>query len=340
MQQTISVIRTDHIRSNAEYFASLAPTQKLCAVVKADAYGHGAASVAQTLRPTADVFAVALVDEGVRLRHAGTDKDILVLTPPLCEEEVLRGGLEDLIFTVGDARDYALLKKVSLKYGIAVRCHLKIDTGMNRYGFTRDSLLRFLKGTFCEYVGVEGIFSHYCAPEKRDVREKQLALFLKCCENATYAFGPLVRHISATGGTLSGAENHLDMVRIGIGLYGYLPQGFSLPQGTLKPAMRVYAQAVCSRSFPRGYAGYGIMPAPEKLSVLRTGYGDGFFRKGGICNVNNLCMDAALLPVLLKKYAYVCVFSDAERYAAENGTISYEALCRVGSRSEKIYVEG
>ena len=146
MQQTISVIRTDHIRSNAEYFASLAPTQKLCAVVKADAYGHGAASVAQALRPTADVFAVALVDEGVQLRHAGTDEDILVLTPPLCEEEVLRGGLEDLIFTVGDARDYALLKKVSLKYGIAVRCHLKIDTGMNRYGFTRGFSSSFSEG--------------------------------------------------------------------------------------------------------------------------------------------------------------------------------------------------
>lgn len=340
MQQTVSVIRTDHIRANAEYFSSLAPGQKFCAVVKADAYGHGAAAVAQALRPMADVFAVALVDEGVQLRHAGTDKEILVLTPPLCEEEVLRGGLEDLIFTVGDAQDYSLLKRVCLKYGISVRCHLKIDTGMNRYGFTRSALLSFLKGKKCENVGVEGIFSHYCAPGKTHVREKQLALFLKCCQDASYAFGPLVRHISATGGTLAGAENHLDMIRIGIGLYGYLPQGFSLPRGTLKPALHVYAQSVCSRSSPRGWAGYGTLPAPEKLSVLRTGYGDGFFRKGGIGNVNNLCMDAALLPVLLKKYAYVCVFSDADRYAAENGTISYEALCRVGNRSEKIYVEG
>lgn len=339
MQQNLSVIRTDHIRENAEYFCSLAEGGRLCAVVKADAYGHGAAAVAQSLRSVADMFAVALVDEGVQLRHAGTDKEILVLTPPLCEEEVLRGALEELIFSVGDARDYALLKKVCLKYGIAVRCHLKIDTGMNRYGFTRSSLRTFLRGKLCENVNVEGIFSHYCAPENNGVRERQLSLFLECCKDASYAFGPLLRHISATGGTLSGAENHLDMVRIGIGLYGYLPQGFSLPQGTLKPAMCVYAQAVCSRSRPRGWAGYGQVPAPEQLSAIRAGYGDGLFRKGGIGNVNNLCMDASLYPVLLKKYEYVCVFSDADRYAAENNTISYEALCSVGRRSEKIYVE-
>ena len=339
MQHNLAVIRTDCIRANAEYFSALAPRSKLLAVVKADAYGHGAASVAQALRPVADMFAVALVDEGAQLRHAGTDKDILVLTPPLCEEEVVRGAAYGLIFTAGDARDYALLCKTCQKYGFVARCHLKINTGMNRYGFTRASLLRFLGTKFSDFVSVEGIYSHFCAPENTAVREKQLSLFLQCCTYASRAFGPLVRHIAATGGTLAGVENHLDMVRIGIGLYGYLPGGFSLPEGTLGRAMRVYAQTVCSRTAPRGWAGYGTRSAPKELSVLRAGYADGFFRKGGFGNANDLCMDAALLPVLLKKYEYVCVFSDADRYAADNNTISYEALCCMGRRAERLYVE-
>ena len=339
MQQNIAVIHTDLIRANAEYFSSLASHAKLCAVVKADAYGHGAAAVASALRSVADMFAVALVDEGAQLRHAGTDKDILVLTPPLSEEEVLRGAAYGFIFTVGDARDYALLCTACRKYDLVARCHLKINTGMNRYGFTRASLLRFLRGRMSDRVGVEGVYSHFCAPENAAVRERQLRLFLQCCSDACTAFGPLVRHIAATGGTLAGQENHLDMVRVGIGLYGYLPSGFFLPQGSLGRAMRVYAQAVCSRSSARGWAGYGTLPAPQELSVLRAGYADGLFRKGGFGNVNNLCMDAALLPVSLKKYGYVCVFSDADRIAAENGTISYEALCCAGRRAERIYVE-
>ena len=341
MQKNTAVIRLDAIRNNAEVFSRLAGVKKLCAVVKADAYGHGAAAVAQTLHRTADFFAVALVEEGAQLRHAGTTGEILVLTPALCEEEVVRGAALELIFTVGDAADYALLVRTCEKYDLTVRCHIKANTGMNRYGFAYAGFCRFLNGKLSDRVAVEGIYSHFYRPEDVLTSHMQFKLFEKFCRAGKAAFGGLIRHIAATGGALAASEYRLDMVRIGIGLYGYLPEGFALPQGILKQAMRVYAQVAAVRRRTYGGAGYGVCPYRGSfLSTVRAGYADGLFRSGGIKNVNNLCMDAYLTAESHKKYDNVCIFSDANAYAAAQGTISYEVLADAGRRAERVYVEG
>ena len=146
MQENRAVIRLGSIRANAQYFLSRAQGAKLCAVVKADAYGHGAVAVAQALSGVADMFAVALVEEGAQLRHAGVREDILVLCPPLGEDDVVRGARHRLIFTVSDAEDYRLLGRVCEQYGICVSCHIKVNTGMNRFGFDADAFDKFLAG--------------------------------------------------------------------------------------------------------------------------------------------------------------------------------------------------
>lgn len=341
MQKNTAVIRLDAIRHNAEIFSGLAGVKKFCAVVKADAYGHGAAAVAQTLHRTADFFAVSLVEEGAQLRHAGTVNEILVLTPALCEEEVVRGIAEELIFTVGDTADYELLLRTCEKYDLTARCHIKANTGMNRYGFSYAGFCKFLKRKLSDRVIVEGIYSHFYRPENALTSHTQFVLFEKFSEAAKLAFGGVIRHIAATGGTLASSDYRLDMVRIGIGLYGYLPEGFELQKGLLKPAMRIYGQVAAVRRRTYGGAGYGpCLYEGKLLGVVRAGYADGFFRSGGINNVNNLCMDAYLTAESYKKYDNVCIFSDADAYAAAHDTISYEVLVNAGRRAERIYVEG
>lgn len=227
MQQTRAVISLGAVCRNAAFFKARAGGAKLCAVVKADGYGHGAAQVAAALRGTADLFAVSLVSEGAALRLAGVAEDILVLTPPLCEEEALRGLYYGLIFTAGDAADCALLARAGRAYGEPPRCHLKCNTGMNRYGTDAPSFAALCAAAE-KGCRVEGVYSHFYRPEHAPTREAQFALFRKAADGAETRFGRLVRHIAATGGTLAGGYEQ-DMVRIGIGLYGYLPQGFALP---------------------------------------------------------------------------------------------------------------
>ena len=338
MQQTRAVIRLDSIRRNAAALRAKAPESKLCAVVKADAYGHGAAMVALALSKDADMFAVALVEEGARLRAAGIDKDILVLTPPLNEAEVLRAARYDLILTVADAEDYALAVRSSERFGLCVRCHLKSNTGMNRYGFDLHALSGFLCARLSDRVAVEGIYSHFYRPEDENTCSIQFRLFRKFCAEAERAFGSLVKHIAATGGVLASPQYCMDMIRVGIGLYGYLPAGFSRRQCEVRPALKVYATVAGGRPYRGGGAGYGAYaPRSQRLSVVRAGYADGLFRKGER-GKNALCMDAYVAEREIKKYREVCVFSDADAYAARHGTISYEALVHIGARAVKEYV--
>ena len=232
MQRNRAIVRLSYISENAEKFAALAGGAKLCAVVKADAYGHGAETVAPALEGVADCFAVALVGEGAALRLAGVRKDVLVLVPPLCEEEVLRGISYGLIFTVGDAQDYALIASVCKKYGLCARCHIKANTGMNRFGFDLPAFRAFAAGRLCGNVSAEWIYSHFYRPEHAETAARQFSLFVEFCREGERAFGKLIRHIAATGWTIASPDYRLDMVRIGIGLYGYLPDGFSLPEGS------------------------------------------------------------------------------------------------------------
>ncbi len=336
MQQNEAIVYLGRIRRNAAKLAARAGGAKFCAVVKADAYGHGAAEVARALAGRADMFAVALADEGMRLRLS-CGADILVLVPPLSFEEAARGIFAGLIFSVGDGEDAALLARAAKRLGRRARCHLQVNTGMNRFGFDRKGLLAFC-GAEEASLSVEGIYSHFYRPQDAAVTAEQFSKFQEACALAEGAFGPLVKHIAATGGLLADGRYALDMVRPGIGLYGYLPEGFA-GGPTLEKGMRIYACAAACRAYRGGGAGYGGYTAEEgsPLSVVRCGYADGFFRSGGIGNVNDLCMDACLYPQKLKKYGRVCVLSDAEEYARAHGTIAYEVLVHAGRRAVKIY---
>lgn len=346
MQKVLAKIHLGNIRRNAERFCAWTGTP-LCAVVKANAYGHGAEEVVNALNGVADSFAVAIVDEGEQIRTAACGKEILVLTPPITTEDVLRGAWNGFSLTLSDLITARLIDGISRARKLPVNVHLKVNTGMNRYGMGRDAL-----GKVCRrlqtnpFVKVQGIYSHLYATE-RSIAEEQRAEFLRAVAVCRRYFPPVRAHLSATYGATFGKAFALDTVRIGLGLYGYLPTGARTRELSLERGMTVYATAVASRRYRYGGAGYGENPfgarIPEFLTTCRYGYADGFLRQrqngllGEETQANNLCMDACVRHGSMPRGKLFPILTDAAAVAKATGTIPYEILCAATRRAEMVY---
>ena len=325
MQKTTARISLSAIRRNAAHLKDRAFGRTFFAVVKADAYGHGAIEVARALSNIAEGFCVAIVDEGVELRAAGISAPVLVLTPPMDADDALRMRAYDLMPTVVDKRTAHMCRSMPV--------HIKINTGMNRYGCPPQGLNSLLSE--CAGCRICGVYSHIYAPlSKKDV-SAQVAAFRECAGMVKAVAPSACAHLAATAGTLAGGELLFEGVRCGIGLYGYAPEGFA--DGALVPAMKVYARRVQSFSPPVG-GGVGYAVSKRKYNVLssyRAGYADGLARTYAL-GEGYLCMDSFVAESGADE---VCVFSDAKKYAEKLGTISYEALCAVTKRSRRVYEE-
>lgn len=350
MRKTIAKIYLNNIRENAKAFKAVT-SKPLCAVVKANAYGHGAEEVVLALGGIADCFAVSLLDEALDIRVAACGKDILILTPPLDEEGLLLAAKNGFILTLPDLFTAKLAVRVCEKYAVSVRVHLKTNTGMNRYGMNAQTL-----GKVCKYllgrqgIFVEGVYSHLYG-ETRESAEAQRRLFLRMQKICLRYFPKAVFHLSATFGSLLGEEFFFDMTRIGIGLYGYLPDSAKpfarAKKLRLKKGMKIFAVRAAQREYSFGGAGYGERKLPikkgTKLSVVRYGYADGFLRnrENGVCGqekqANHLCMDACVRVGGGKKGELVPVMTDAEATAKATGTIAYEVLCAATRRAVMQY---
>lgn len=332
------------IAENATYFRKLTK-KKLCAVVKDDAYGHGAAETVAALSNVADAFAVANADEAAQVLCV-TDKDVLVLTPPSSRDEAEEIAFRGAIVMVDGAECAYAAKRaaqISEKRGERLRVHLKVNTGMNRYGASGDEFVKtceMLKNA--SGVFVEGVYSHLADVTDENFCEEQRVAFERYSRIASGYFPRLTRHLAATGGCALGEKYRFDMVRVGLGLYGYMPDGRrDVP---LKIAMKAYGRVVNSRVYESGRVGYGKEHAKEgdDLFVVNVGYGGGFFRKKengllGGANAAMPCMDATIKYGKGERGARTCVMDDARKTANACGTIVYEVLCSVGSRAERIY---
>lgn len=341
MQKTIAKIHIQNIIKNALSFKEYTQT-KLCAVVKADAYGHGGEEVTFALSGIADGFAVALVEEGIAIRAAACGKDILVFTPPTCEEEDYVLAANGFVASIPDLYTAKRFENTCKRYQIVGRVHLKVNTGMNRYGMNASMLGKvctFLKGN--PWVRVEGIYSHlYTCDIRTSICQREL--FLQMESICRRYFPNVTAHLSATYGGTLGKDFAFDMVRVGIGLYGYAPTPTPFP---LYKGMEVFAKVVGNRTYAFGGAGYGKIGNLEKgkmLTALRVGYADGFLRAkqnglGGGENANNLCMDMCIKAGKRCRGRLLPVMTDAEKIAATTNTISYEVLCAATKRAERIY---
>lgn len=331
--RNIAVIDLRTLKNNAEKVRKRLPAGvKFCAVVKADAYGHGACECAAALYKTVDCFAVALVEEGIALRLSGIDKNILVLIP-VTEKDVRRAVEYGLTLSVASIKDVSLLEREGKRQNKAVKVHVAYNSGMNRLGVgdeELDGLIGKLKK--CRYIKAEGFFSHYACSENGKRRVDSLKRFLSAAKKMQAVYPDIIRHISASGGFICG--DYLDMVRIGILLYGYKPFAANI---NVKPVMRVYSHTVAKRKVKKGeLALYGENPLKKdtEFSLVRVGYADGFLRKKSGALINNRCMDMSAIEGKFDGR----IMDNAEKIAEQTDTISYEVLCAAACRAEKKYL--
>ena len=338
--KNIALINLNVIKRNALNIKKRLPKNtKFCAVVKADAYGHGAERVASAIYGIVDCFAVALVEEGEKLRLCGIKKDILILTP-VFKEEIDRAILNNFTLTVDRVEDLKKIIKCAKKLNAKVKVHFKYNTGMNRLGF--DSLNELNQAlSVAKKSGViiiDGLYCHYSKPQNDKSLNKATNKFLLANKLIKGYNESAVCHASASGGFLK--EKYFDMVRIGILLYGYYP--FKSQLVLVKPAMKVYSYVVKQRKigfFSNALYGNKKTILPKNLSIIRFGYADGLLRKRVSGQFNNRCMD--LTAVIDKKARVsggkVLVMENADKLAKKYKTIPYEILTKIAIRAEKIY---
>ena len=331
-----AIVNLIDLKQNALKIKSKLKNTKLCAVVKADAYGHGACPVANALYPICDCYAVALVEEGVGLRQSGIDKEILVLIPPFLGE-IERAINYNLSLTIDSLKILYYLEKTCEKLNKKCKIHIKFNSGMNRLGVDNLQELQKILDV-CDklkMVKVQGFFSHYACPEDKKGFESATEQFL-LANNLVKGYNKsIVSHISASGGFIKGA--YFDMVRIGIMLYGYTPFECDF---SLTPVMKVYSPVVKQREIHKGQNylyGNKRLNTTQSASIIRYGYADGLPRKETKWQLNNRCMDLTMIKGQCKR-AFVPIMTNAGSLAKEYQTIPYEILTKVGMRAQKIYI--
>ena len=345
--------------------AHVAGDAKFMAVVKADAYGHGAIPVARAaLEAGAAALAVAIPEEGAELRKAGIDAPILVLggIEAAAAEAVVSLGLTQTVF---DEELVRALSEAGVRLGKTARVHLKLDTGMNRIGLRSEEEVRALVRLMNSLPGIEltGCFTHMATAdgETSEGTMRQLSRFEALCRAIAQEHpAPITRHAANTASIFRYPQAHFDMVRGGIALYGYPP----VPQAKdLRPAMRWVTRAVQVKEIAPGErVGYGGAFEAEKATRVMTvpvGYADGYRRalSGKACVLvrgrrapllGRVCMDQIMVDVtdipdaqagdevvLLGAQGTDCI--DAQEMADWLGTISYEVICSPSRRVPRVY---
>ena len=377
LRRTWAEINLDAVNNNIQQIKSIIkPGVKLCAVVKADCYGHGYAyTTAEMAAAGADWFAVSNLAEALQLRRVGIAAPILILgyTPPDKAPELVYNDISQAVFS----EDYAeKLSAAAVFSGIQVNAHIKIDTGMSRIGFlyhdtvedypTVDEIERV-----CRLPGLkpEGIFTHFSSADCADgeaFTRIQYDLFLSVTERLRgRGIEFPLRHCSNSAAILDYPEMNLDMVRAGVILYGMYPSSAVSRRIPLLPVMELKTVVSMVKTLPAGtpvsYSRTFETTGPTTLATVPIGYADGYPRLlsnraemllGGkrVPVRGNVCMDQCMLAVTglpdVHEGAEVTVFGregnervTADELAAKAGLINYEVTCGLSRRVPRVYVK-
>jgi alanine racemase len=360
-------------RNAAQLCARLSPGAELCAVVKAQASGHGAVPTARAaLAGGATRLAVATVGEAAELRDAGLSAPILIMGA-ISREELPVALAADAEVVAWSERFVDDLTRAAAADGRAIRVHVKLDTGMGRLG-TRElrsavALAARLAGSATPGVVLAGAMTHFatadCDPEFVAVQLEAFAPFVQHLRAGDPGNRVLV-HAANSAATLTEPASHFDMVRCGIALYGCDPMNRSPDDAGLEPAMQLssYVAAV-KRAGPGESAGYGRRFIAERdtwIATLPIGYADGIRRGlGNNCDVliggrryplvgtvsmDNITVDlgptTGAAPAEIEQDAIIIGRSGAERQTAEDlanrlDTINHEVLCGISARVSRRY---
>jgi len=357
-------IDLDAIAHNVRLLAGIAAPARLCAVVKADAYGHGDVPVAEAaLEAGAPMLAVALVEEAIRLREAGIDAPILLLSEPPEQSagEVVNWDLIPTVYTAGFVRALSGVAHHSL------RAHLKVDTGMHRVGAAvadaRDLVGKIVADP---HLDLEGVWTHLAVAEEDAVfTRQQLDIFNGFVETlGKVGVEVPIRHAANTAATLLYPEARLDLVRVGIGIYGQRPTPGMVPELDLRPAMRVVSHVSMVRRLPAGtrpsYGRRKALPLEAQVATVPVGYADGLPRAlgahgcevliggkrhplAGTVTMDQIMVDVGDDPVQVGDEVVLLGSQEAEavtadQWAEQLDTISYEVVCQIGPRLPRRYL--
>lgn len=363
-KETVLEIDLSALTHNFNYLKSkLQPDTKFLAVVKAFAYGSDSEIIAEYLETLdVDYFAVAYAREGIVLRSAGITKPIMVLHPQAVNfTDIIEFNLEPSIYSLEVLRDFIAAAQVEKqkKYPI----HIKFNTGLNRLGLRQNDMKFIVQNLKCTHaVEVKSLLSHLAASEdnsEADFTLTQIKDFKTITSNfeAQMGYKPWL-HICNTSGTINYPQAHLDMVRCGIGLYGF--GNSAIEDKNLKPIASL--KSVISQihdiekgetvGYNRAYKAKGF----EKTATIPIGHADGIGRQYGNGNgfiiingekapiIGNVCMDMIMVNITgidCKEGDEVIIFDSnhkASYFAESANTISYEILTAISQRVKRVFL--
>ena len=364
VHETTLDVNLEAIAENLHFYRSfMKPETKLTCMVKASAYGAGSVEIAKTLQERGvDYLAVAVADEGAELRRAGITAGIIVMNPEMSAFGTLfEYELEPEIYSFNllDA-----LIRAARRQGITdFPVHLKLDTGMHRLGFNPKTDIPVLIDRLSHQRALipRSVFSHFVGADSDgfdDFSEKQFKLFDEASRTLQAAFPhKILRHICNSAGIERFPERHLDMVRLGLGLYGIDP----IDNRVLHNVATLRTTILQIRDVPAGdsigYSRKTVLDRPSRIAAIPIGYADGLNRhlgnRRGYCLVNgqkadyvgNICMDVCMIDVTdipCREGDSVEIFGDTLPVTVLSdllGTIPYEVLTSVSNRVKRVYFQ-
>jgi alanine racemase len=354
----------------SEIRSKISSNTKLMAIIKADAYGHGAVPLAKSIGTSdlIDYYGVAIIEEAVELRESGIDKPILILgyTPIEQYDLVVAYDVAQTVFQYEMAEALSLEAK---KQGKIAKIHIKIDTGMNRIGFTDslESIDEIKRIAALENIAMEGLFSHFACADEADKTSANNQLeryikFINILEQEQIQIP--MKHIANSAGIIEFPEAYFNMVRCGIVTYGIYPSDQVNKQDIkLIPAMELKTHVIYVKDVEAGvgvsYGAAYVTKKKTRIATIPVGYADGYSRNltnlGKVIIhgqyapiVGRICMDQFMVDVtnipdvqqgdavtLLGKDADS--FISAEELAEWSHSFAYELLCTVGKRIPRVY---
>lgn len=339
---------------------------KIMAVVKANAYGHGAVKIAEVLiNKGIEYLAVATIDEALELRGKFKGIPILILgyVPSQRLVEAIKSSITLTIYNYLIADE---ISRIAVKLNTEVKSHIKVDVGMNRLGFKSSESDELIKLKELEGLKIEGIYTHFpCADFDLEFTRLEFAEFIGLCgqlEDSGFEFE--YKHCCSSSSIINFPEMHMNMVRPGITIYGLRPHK-NIGEGKiqLKSVMSFKARIVCIKEVPVGtkisYGGTFITKRKSKIATLSVGYADGYPRvlsnkvkvmiNGKLAPiVGRICMDQCIVDVTeidAKLFDIALLFGRegeneifVDEIAEKLNTINYEVVCSIGSRVPRLYI--
>ena len=371
MRPVWAEINLDNIEYNIKNIVNQSEGREVIAVVKADAYGHGAIDIVDTLLENGvSRLAVAVITEGIELRKNNVNAPIMILgyTPITFAKELINYNIEQTVSTLEYAKE---LSKIAEEMHTKAKIHIALDTGMGRIGFIPSEKSADEVKEISKLKGIEivGLFTHFSTADEKDktytnMQFEKLTSFIKMLDDRNVDIE--VKHCSNSGAIIDMHETFLDAVRAGIILYGYYPSDdVDKSKLSIKPALTLKTTVSHIKEMDENmYISYGRTYKTNKKSLIATlpfGYADGYSRglsgkakviiNGKFANiVGRICMDQCMVDVTdigdVKIGDEVILLGsegelkyDADDFAKDLNTINYEIICMLKQRVPRVYTK-